>query len=114
MAVIAISDDGPGFPPDLLPEAFQRFRRGDVARARQDGGSGLGLAIVQAIARAHGGWADAANRPDGGATVRLAIPVHGSDAGAPRRPSAAADESPAFESAAPATADLTELRGPLP
>jgi signal transduction histidine kinase len=80
MAVIAISDDGPGFPPDLLPEAFQRFRRGDVARARQDGGSGLGLAIVQAIARAHGGWADAANRPDGGATVRLAIPVHGSAA----------------------------------
>jgi signal transduction histidine kinase len=77
MAVIAIGDDGPGFPPDFLPEAFQRFRRADVARAREDGGNGLGLAIVQAIALAHGGWADAANHPGGGARVRLAIPLDG-------------------------------------
>jgi signal transduction histidine kinase len=77
MAVIAISDDGPGFPADFLPDAFGRFRRADVARAREDGGNGLGLAIVQAIALAHGGWADAANRPGGGARVRFAIPLDG-------------------------------------
>jgi signal transduction histidine kinase len=113
MAVIAISDDGPGFPADFLPDAFGRFRRADVARARQDGGSGLGLAIVQAIALAHGGWADAANRPRGGATVRLAIPLHGSDAGGQRR-SDPAEEVGGHETAAPATTELTELRRPAP
>jgi signal transduction histidine kinase len=81
MAVIAISDDGPGFPADFLPDAFQRFRRADVARAREHGGTGLGLAIVQAIALAHGGWTDATNRPGGGARVRFAIPLDGGTRG---------------------------------
>jgi heavy metal sensor kinase len=81
MAAISVSDSGPGFPPDFLPHAFERFRRADDSRARQGGGSGLGLAIVDAIARAHGGRAEAANRPQGGATVSLVIPLHGPAAG---------------------------------
>lgn len=72
--VVGISDDGPGFPADYLPHAFERFRRPDSGRARADGGAGLGLAIVSAIARAHGGRAAAANRPDGGAVVTLELP----------------------------------------
>ena len=51
---------------------FERFTRGDAARGR--GGAGLGLAIVAAIARAHGGEAGAANRPDGGADVWIELP----------------------------------------
>ncbi|MDQ1427112.1 MAG: two-component system, OmpR family, sensor kinase [Acidimicrobiaceae bacterium] len=73
--VIAVSDSGPGFPPEFLPHAFERFRRADAARAPQDGGAGLGLAIVQSIAQAHGGRAVAENRPGGGAAVRLQLPV---------------------------------------
>jgi hypothetical protein len=72
--VVEVSDNGPGFPPDYLPHAFERFRRPDSGRARADGGAGLGLAIVSAIARAHGGRATAANRPGGGAVVTLELP----------------------------------------
>jgi signal transduction histidine kinase len=66
-----VSDSGPGFPPDFLPHAFERFRRADVARA--EGGTGLGLAIVAMIARAHGGRAVAENSPGGGADVWIEL-----------------------------------------
>ncbi len=65
------SDAGPGFPPDFLPHAFERFRRADHARA--EGGVGLGLAIVDAIARAHSGRAGARNSADGGADVWIEL-----------------------------------------
>jgi heavy metal sensor kinase len=68
-----VSDEGPGFPPDFLETAFERFSRADASRAR--GGTGLGLAIVQAIAKAHQGEAMATNRPDGGADVWVALPT---------------------------------------
>ena len=70
----------PASRPALLPYAFERFRRPDTGRSRDDGGTGLGLAIVRAIAVAHGGGT-AANRSGGGAVVRLRLPdvidVHG-------------------------------------
>jgi signal transduction histidine kinase len=77
---IAVADDGPGFPPDFLPVAFDRFTRADGSRARDAEsstrweGSGLGLAIVQSIMARHGGTAAASNRPDGGAQVVLRWP----------------------------------------
>lgn len=71
--VIEVLDRGPGFPPGFLSEAFERFRRADTARGRGGGGAGLGLAIVRAAAQAHGGRAEAANRP-GGAAVRIILP----------------------------------------
>ncbi|HYB15956.1 MAG TPA: ATP-binding protein [Streptosporangiaceae bacterium] len=71
---IEVRDDGPGFPPGFLPHAFERFRRPDTGRSRDDGGAGLGLAIVQAIAAAHSGLAFARNTPGGGAVVGLHLP----------------------------------------
>jgi signal transduction histidine kinase len=73
---IRVRDHGPGFPPDFLARAFDRFSRA----SRSDGGSGLGLAIVRTVARAHGGEASAANAEDGGAEVRLTLPRAGRDA----------------------------------
>ena len=67
-----VADSGPGFPSDFLERAFDRFSRADEARSV--GGSGLGLSIVALIAHAHGGFARAANRPDGGADVCLVLP----------------------------------------
>jgi hypothetical protein len=78
-AVITVADEGPGFPPEFLPHAFERFRRADDARARVDGGSGLGLAIVRAIAFTHGGSVHAANREPCGAAVTLRLPQDVSD-----------------------------------
>jgi signal transduction histidine kinase len=68
-----VLDEGPGFPPEFLPRAFERFSRPDEARAGP--GSGLGLALAQAIAVAHGGAAGAANRSARGADVWLSIPA---------------------------------------
>ena len=69
---IHVTDEGTGFPPDFLDRAFERFTRAPGSR---EGGSGLGLAIVATVADAHGGSADAANRPEGGADVWLVIPL---------------------------------------
>jgi two-component system OmpR family sensor kinase len=66
-----VTDEGPGFPPDLLTTAFERFTRADCGRTQE--GTGLGLAIVAAIAHSHGGGAHAANRPHGGADVWIDI-----------------------------------------
>jgi hypothetical protein len=72
--VLGVQDDGPGFPEDFLPHAFERFSRADTARASADGGAGLGLSIVELITRVHGGQARVANRPEGGAEVTIEIP----------------------------------------
>lgn len=74
-AVLEVSDTGQGFPEEFLPSAFDAFTRADTARAREHGGAGLGLAIVAAVAAAHAGTAVAGNRPDGGAVVRITLPL---------------------------------------
>jgi signal transduction histidine kinase len=68
-----VRDDGPGFPSDFVPRAFERFSRPDPDRAGR--GSGLGLSIVQTVAVAHGGWAHAENRHQGGADVWIVLPL---------------------------------------
>jgi two-component system OmpR family sensor kinase len=57
-----VLDDGPGFAPELVDHAFERFARGDASRHRE-GGAGLGLALVQAIVSAHGGTVALASTP---------------------------------------------------
>jgi two-component system OmpR family sensor kinase len=72
---LRVSDEGAGFAPEFLPRAFERFSRDDGGRVR--GSTGLGLAIVQAIAKAHGGTANARNASSGGAEVTLVLPTAG-------------------------------------
>jgi two-component system OmpR family sensor kinase len=67
-----VRDQGPGFPPEFLDCAFDRFTRADPSR--QGPGAGLGLAIVDVIARAHGGSAHAANLARG-ADVWVELPT---------------------------------------
>lgn len=62
-AVVSVTDDGPGIPPALLPNVFQRFARADTSRSRAAGSTGLGLAIVAAVVEAHGGRVDVSSRP---------------------------------------------------
>jgi two-component system OmpR family sensor kinase len=73
-----VTDEGSGFPQELVGQAFERFARLDQARAR--GGSGLGLSIVRAIAEAHGGSAHLANMNGSGADVWVSLPGAGPSA----------------------------------
>ncbi|SCF23820.1 sensor histidine kinase [Micromonospora mirobrigensis] len=52
---VGVADDGPGVPPELRGEVFERFARGDSSRSREHGSTGLGLAIVAAVVEAHHG-----------------------------------------------------------
>ncbi len=70
---LGVSDEGTGFPPDFLDRAFDRFTRAD--EAREGDSTGLGLSIVDAIARAHGGTAQAVNRGANGGLVTIRIPT---------------------------------------
>jgi signal transduction histidine kinase len=69
-AVLDIADNGPGFDEELLPHVFDRFRRGDTG-----GSSGLGLAIARSIIDSHRGRIEVSNRLDGGALVRVFLPL---------------------------------------
>jgi signal transduction histidine kinase len=54
--VVAVTDTGPGIPPEELSRIFERFYQVDKSRARgASRGTGLGLAISQELAEAHGG-----------------------------------------------------------
>ncbi|HET7367141.1 MAG TPA: ATP-binding protein [Gaiella sp.] len=69
-----VLDEGRGFPADVAARAFERFSRGEDARAR--GGSGLGLAIVETVAHAHGGTTGIARNGTGtGADVWISLPA---------------------------------------
>ncbi len=69
-AVLTIEDNGPGFDAEVLEHLFERRVKG-----RESNGHGLGLAFVDAVARAHGGTATAANRADGGARIGVTLPL---------------------------------------
>lgn len=72
-AVVRVSDEGPGIPPAELERIFNRFYR--VDRSRSQAGTGLGLAIAKHLVVAHGGAIRAFNRPTGGATFEVRLPV---------------------------------------
>jgi signal transduction histidine kinase len=69
--VLAVSDDGPGLPPDEREAVFERFTRGS---ASAPGGSGLGLALVRESVVALGGSARAQESRWGGLTVMVRFP----------------------------------------
>lgn len=66
-----VKDTGPGFPPEFIPIALDRFSRPDPSRHSSTGGSGLGLAIVKAIAESSGGRVIVENLQPNGAHVAV-------------------------------------------
>ena len=74
-AALEVRDHGPGLPADAGDRVFERFWRAQGGRHRGRGGAGLGLAIVKAIVHAHHGEVHATNASDGGAVVRVTLPI---------------------------------------
>jgi signal transduction histidine kinase len=67
-----VEDEGPGISADELAHVFDRFWRG---RDQERQGTGLGLAIAAAISARHGGLIMVSNRPQGGASFRVTLPI---------------------------------------
>ena len=72
--VIAVRDHGPGIAPADLPHLFERFYRGDAARARASG-TGMGLWIARGLLAVERGRIWAENARDGGAQFTIAVPA---------------------------------------
>lgn len=69
--VIAVSDNGEGIDPAALPHLFDPF----FTTKTVGEGTGLGLSICHGIISGHGGRIDVENRPEGGSTFRVVLPV---------------------------------------
>lgn len=81
-AIVTVSDNGPGIPPENLETVFQRFYTSRPKGSAFGGNSGLGLSIARQIAEAHGGLLRAENRTGAegkvlGAMFTLVLPETG-------------------------------------
>jgi two-component system heavy metal sensor histidine kinase CusS len=72
--VIEVANPGPGIAAEHLPRLFDRFFRGDPARANSGESSGIGLAIVKTIMDLHHGSVQAESVVDGLTAFRLVFP----------------------------------------
>ena len=68
---ISVEDNGPGIPPEVLPEIFDAF----VTTRLDAYGTGLGLTVAQGIVTQHGGAITASNRKEGGARLEVWLPA---------------------------------------
>jgi two-component system, OmpR family, sensor kinase len=80
-ARLTVSDNGPGIPPEDLPNIFERFFRSEKSRTRtRDGkGFGLGLSIAYWIVRNHNGRIDVDSRLGVGTTFVVWLPLSTGD-----------------------------------
>ncbi|OJH38295.1 sensor histidine kinase [Cystobacter ferrugineus] len=69
--VLLVEDNGPGFPPQVLPRLFEPF----FTTKGPDKGMGLGLNLSRELVAQFGGRLTASNRPEGGARLCLELPV---------------------------------------
>lgn len=70
---VVVDDAGPGVPPHLRSEVFERFHRGASARSGTDG-AGLGLTLVAQHVRRHDGQVRVEDRPGGGVRFVVILP----------------------------------------
>jgi len=73
--LLAVSDTGPGIPPQEQERIFDRFYRLDRARDRAAGGAGLGLSIARRYAHALGGWIELDSTVGRGSRFTLTLPT---------------------------------------
>jgi signal transduction histidine kinase len=67
---VKVEDNGPGIPPEVLPDIFEAF----VSTRLDSRGTGLGLTVAEGIIHQHGGTISAGNRTGGGACLEVTLP----------------------------------------
>lgn len=72
IVIVEISDSGPGIPPHLRKDIFERSNPGDAQRS---GGLGVGLYLSKTVIEAHGGHISIQNTPVEGTTVMIVLPM---------------------------------------
>lgn len=73
---IAVSDQGPGIPPEERGHMFEKFFRGRGVGSTP--GAGLGLSIARSLVVLHGGTLDYEDTPGGGSTFVVRLPAESS------------------------------------
>ncbi|WP_434389273.1 sensor histidine kinase [Melittangium boletus] len=69
--VLLVEDNGPGFAPHVLPRLFEAF----FTTKGPERGTGLGLNLSRELVEQFGGALTASNRPEGGARLRITLPI---------------------------------------
>jgi signal transduction histidine kinase len=69
MAVLDVTDTGPGIDPAALPQIF------DAYYSKKKGGTGLGLAIAKRLVEEHGGRISVTSEVGKGSVFRVALPL---------------------------------------
>lgn len=81
-AVVSVTDDGPGIPPDELKHIGDRFYRGSNTDTYRIRGLGLGLSLVSEVLELHGSRLEVESDVGRGSRFRFRLPiVHGSGNG---------------------------------
>lgn len=70
-AVLSVSDNGIGIPPEEQERIFERFYRIDKSRSDKVSGTGLGLSIVKHAAIIHGAEIEVISKIDKGTEFRI-------------------------------------------
>lgn len=81
LLVIAVSDTGIGIPQSMRETLFEPFRQADSSITRRYGGTGLGLALSKRLTELMGGTIATEERPGGGSTFVVTLPLRSSEAG---------------------------------
>lgn len=73
--VFAISDSGPGIPPESREIIFEKFKQLENFLTREHGGTGLGLALVKQLTEHMGGRVSLVSEVGVGSTFTVHLPL---------------------------------------
>lgn len=74
-AVVEVTDNGVGIPPEAIQRVFDRFFRADKSRSRRIDGVGLGLTLAKTFVECHHGHIEVQSELGRGTTTRIYLPL---------------------------------------